>query len=149
MGLATCTSGKVLSMPKGMNRLSSNKSSHSVSIHFRKGLEYFSKTLLKCSINKCRDTASITAAWLSTRRVWVLNWSACSSDLSPVENIYHKKKTQDCWAARIVYQTRMGQHSSPFGCKLKLVDLRNKWIKPLQFRAVPCYCLLFTPAVGG
>ncbi len=32
--------------------------------------------------------AVITTAWLSIRRVWVLNWPACSPDLSPIENIW-------------------------------------------------------------
>ncbi len=34
-------------------------------------------------------TAAITTAWLRSRRVRVLNWSACSPDLSPIENIWH------------------------------------------------------------
>ncbi len=33
-------------------------------------------------------TAAITTAWLHSR-VWVLNWPACSPDLSPIENIWH------------------------------------------------------------
>ncbi len=33
-------------------------------------------------------TAAITTAWLHSRRVWVLNWPACSPDLSPIENIW-------------------------------------------------------------
>ncbi len=32
-------------------------------------------------------TAAITTAWLHSRRVRVLNWPACSPDLSPIENI--------------------------------------------------------------
>ncbi len=32
-------------------------------------------------------TAAITTAWLRSRRVRVLNWPACSPDLSPIENI--------------------------------------------------------------
>ncbi len=31
-------------------------------------------------------TAAITTAWLHSRRVQVLNWAACSPDLSPIEN---------------------------------------------------------------
>ncbi len=33
-------------------------------------------------------TAAITTAWLHSRRVRVLNWPACSSDLSPIKNIW-------------------------------------------------------------
>ncbi len=33
-------------------------------------------------------TAAITTAWLRSRRVRVLNWTACSPDLSPIENIW-------------------------------------------------------------
>ncbi len=35
------------------------------------------------------QTAAITTAWLRSRRVRVLNWPACSPDLSPIENIWH------------------------------------------------------------
>ncbi len=34
-------------------------------------------------------TAAITTAWLRSRRVRLLNWPACSPDLSPIENIWH------------------------------------------------------------
>ncbi len=37
-------------------------------------------------------TAAITTAWLHSRRVWVLNWPACSPDLPPIENIWHNIK---------------------------------------------------------
>ncbi len=33
-------------------------------------------------------TAAITTAWLRSRRVRVLNWPACSPDLSPIENVW-------------------------------------------------------------
>ncbi len=33
-------------------------------------------------------SAAITTAWLHSRRVQVLNWPACSPDLSPIENIW-------------------------------------------------------------
>ncbi len=33
-------------------------------------------------------TSAITTAWLRSRRVRVLNWPACSPDLSPIENIW-------------------------------------------------------------
>ncbi len=44
-------------------------------------------------------TAAITTAWLRSRRVRVLNWPACSPDLSPVENIW-------CIIKRKIHQRR-------------------------------------------
>ncbi len=38
-------------------------------------------------------TAAITTAWLQSRRVRVLNWPACSPDLSPIENIWRRPRT--------------------------------------------------------
>uniref|UniRef100_A0AAY5KWM7 Uncharacterized protein n=1 Tax=Esox lucius TaxID=8010 RepID=A0AAY5KWM7_ESOLU len=32
-------------------------------------------------------SACITTAWLHSKRDWVLNWPACSPDISPIENI--------------------------------------------------------------
>ncbi len=39
--------------------------------------------------NAKSHTAAITTAWLHRRRVQLLNWPACSPDLSPIENIWH------------------------------------------------------------
>ncbi len=44
-------------------------------------------------------TTTITTAWLRSSRVRVLNWPACSPDLSPIENIWRiiqqKKNVKD------------------------------------------------------
>ncbi len=37
-------------------------------------------------------TAAITTAWLRSKRVRVLNWPACSPDLSHIENIWRINK---------------------------------------------------------
>ncbi len=44
-------------------------------------------------------TAAITTAWLRSRRVRMLNWPACSPDLSPIENIWciNKRKIRQRW----------------------------------------------------
>ncbi len=41
-------------------------------------------------------TAAITTKWLRSRRVRVLNWPACSPDLSPIETIWHIIKHKIC-----------------------------------------------------
>ncbi len=52
------------------------------------------------SAGQCKPhTAAVTTAWLRSRRVQVLNWPACSPDLSPIENIWHiiKQKIHQRW----------------------------------------------------
>lgn len=56
-------------------------------------------------------TAPIPSSWLCYRRLQVLNCPACSPDLS-AENIWSimkekHDKTQECWEAGILHQTRM------------------------------------------
>ncbi len=62
-------------------------------------------------------TAAITTAWLHSRRVRVLNWPACSPDLSPIENVWciiKRKYVKDDHelAAGNLYQARMGPNSN-------------------------------------
>ncbi len=48
---------------------------------------------------KPHTSAASTTAWLRTRRVRVLNWPACSPDLSPLDNIWRilKRKIRQRW----------------------------------------------------
>ncbi len=69
------------------------------------------------SAGQCKIT--ITTAWLHSRRVLVLNWPACSPDLSPIENIWRiikrkntSKMTTNSSAAGNLLQARMGPNSN-------------------------------------
>ena len=64
-------------------------------------------------------TASITTAWLCRRRVCLqsrpftkIHQHLAHHETKNKEEEEETKKTQDCSAARILYQKRMGQHSS-------------------------------------
>ncbi len=52
-------------------------------IYFREGLVYFSRKMQNQILQLL-----LHEAWLRSRRVRALNWSACSKDLSPIENIW-------------------------------------------------------------
>ncbi len=69
--------------------------------------------------NEKSHTASITTAWLRSRRVQELNWPACSPDLSNIENIWRiikqknmSKTTSNSSAAGSLYKARMGPNSN-------------------------------------
>ncbi len=64
-------------------------------------------------------TAALTTAWLCSRRVQVLNCSACSPALLPIENIWcninkknTSKTTNNYSAAGNLYRARMGPNSN-------------------------------------
>ncbi len=59
-----------------------------------------------------------TTAWLCSRRVRVLNWPACSPNISPIENIWRiikqkmSKMATNSSAAGNICQPRMGLNSN-------------------------------------
>ncbi len=57
-------------------------------------------------------TVAITTSWLRSRRVQVLNWPACSPDLSLVEKLWRIIKWKNSSAAGNLYQVRMGPNSN-------------------------------------
>ncbi|KAF7651236.1 hypothetical protein LDENG_00113580 [Lucifuga dentata] len=49
-------------------------------------------------------SARITNAWLRKKRVQVLDWPACSPDLSPTENVWHIMK-HTIWQQQALYNS--------------------------------------------
>lgn len=78
--------------------------------------------------NLTPHTSSTRTAWLHNRRVWLLNFPACSPDLSLCENIWSIKKAKieqeepELLRARILYQTQWEN------CALPEVELKVEWI---------------------
>lgn len=72
------------------------------------------------SLGQCKTTyctAATTTVWLCSKRIWALNWPACSPYLSPIEDIWHIIKESICkrWPQTHqleTYQTRMGPNSN-------------------------------------
>ena len=82
----TCTSVKAPLMLKGTYRFWSNTCCHPSNVFFMDAPAYFSKTMPN------HISARLTTAWLRSKRVRVLDWPACSPDLSPIENVWRIMK---------------------------------------------------------
>ena len=70
-------------------------------------------------------SAWATTAWLHRHRVCVLDCHACSSDLSPVENVCHIMKRRirqrrPRTVEQVLYTPRMGKNST---CKTATIDI--------------------------
>ncbi len=70
-------------------------------------------------------TAAITTAWLRSRRVRVLNWPACSPDLSPIENSWRIIKQKNMSKTTTKLFSRWKPISGKNGTKFKHQNSRN------------------------
>ncbi len=93
-------------------------------------------------------TAAITTEWCCSRRVRVLNWSACSPDLSPIENIWRiiKRKIRQRRPQTLqqleTYQARMGPNSNT---KTPETHNLNAQMSSNCFEKKRCYTLVNMP----
>ena len=100
-------------MLKGIYRFLSNICSHTDSAFIRKGLASFSKKMFSCTLRPLQQQG------------FMAEESRCWTGLPAVQNLHPlntfgtlwmknmTKKTQDCWAARILYRTRLGTQYPP------------------------------------
>ena len=74
---------------------------------------YFSRTMPGLILHELQQCGFV---------VRVLDWPACSPDLSPIENVWRimKRRITDCWAAQVLYTPRMGKNST---CKTTTIDI--------------------------
>ncbi len=79
-------------------------------------------------------TAAITTAWLRSRRVRVLNWPACSPDLSPIENMWCiiKQKIRQRWPHTLQPLETYIRQEIRMGPKPKLQKLITSMLRCLQ-----------------
>ncbi len=100
--------------------------------------------------NEKPHTASITTAWLHSRRIRVLNLPACSPDLSPIENIWPIIKWKICQSRPQTLQQRetyirleWGQIPTP---KLqKLTTLMPRRLQTVLKMKRRCYTMVNMP----